>query len=158
MLSAIAAAVQALNDEEEEIPVRLADFDIDDWSEGVEHYRDTTPEELNTYLGITHGYLEGFNDTEDPDGTQDPWTPEGEKTLSAPTALPLRLRWHQLVGVLHILDRMFEGKPVLGMDNVGIGKTIQGVGVMTQYAFYRAFFEARSHFPGKFGEFTAIRQ
>lgn len=151
VLHAIAAAIQALGDDVDgEIPVRHAEFDINHWSEGVEHYCNTTPEELDAYLGITDGYLEGFNQTEDPDGATDPWTKEGEKVLKSPSALPLRLRWHQLIGVLHIMDRMFEGKPVLVMDNVGVGKTIQGVGVITLYAFFRAFFETRGHFPGKF--------
>lgn len=51
-----------------------------------------------------------------------------------------------------MLERAFEGEPVLLMDGLGLGKTLQVLGVITCLAWYREYYERKKAFPGHFGE------
>jgi hypothetical protein len=124
------------------------------WKEGTEELSELSEDELWTCLGLKDTKaLPFFQDYTDPDGAIDPWSEVGEKWLaleSSPREV-LKPRWHQLVGILRMLERAFQNEPVLLMDGVGIGKTFQVVGVMACLAFYRRFYEKNQKFPGIFG-------
>ena len=124
---------------------------ISDWKEGVEQYRKYSQQELWEMLGLgnTHA-IPFFQKKLDVHGTCQPWTEEGEHWLStSPDAQPLRVKWHQLVGMIHLLDQALQGKPVLLMDEVGVGKTMQAVGLIALLTYFREFYVQSGHFPGR---------
>lgn len=125
-----------------------------DWHEGTEELSELSEDQLWTGLGLKDTKeLPLFQSYTDPDGTIDPWSDEGEKWLASeenPREV-LRPRWHQLVGIYRMLERAFEGEPVLLMDGVGIGKTFQVIGFISCMAFYHHFFKKNGKFPGSFG-------
>lgn len=123
------------------------------WKEGTEELSGLSEDEIWTRLGLKDTKaLPFFQDYTDPDGAIDPWSEAGESWLaleSSPREV-LKPRWHQLVGILRMLERAFQNQPVLLMDGVGIGKTFQVVGVIACLAFYRRFYGKNQRFPGVF--------
>ena len=145
-----------MNSEENSGIVELPDgrtVDID-WKEGVEDLAHLSEDDLWTCLGLPDKKLPFFQEYTDPDAAIEPWTEEGEKWLADPTSAreQLRPRWHQLVGILRMLQCAFEGSPVLLMDGVGIGKTFQVVGLIACLAYYVPYYDKNGHFPGSFGK------
>jgi SNF2 family DNA or RNA helicase len=136
------------------------DFDVENtnsldigWSEGIEDLRDLTEGELWAILGIPDKKIPLFNGTLDPQGVHDPWTEEGRVWLESGNGEPLLLRQYQLVGVVKMVQNAFAGKPVLLMDAVGLGKTIQVIAVIAVLSWYREYYDQHNRFPGAFGEF-----
>lgn len=131
-----------------------APIDINDWKEGVEALAQCSEDQLWKLLGIQNQRLPYFQEWTDPDAQISPWSEEGRKWLENPASprQQLRPRWHQLVGVFRMLERAFEGKPILLMDGVGLGKTLQVLGAITCLAWYKEYYEQNKGFPGHFGE------
>ena len=130
------------------------ELSLDDWKSGVEEYQELTLADVWAALGFGETQaLASFNQFEDPAGAvfsdqQTAWTALEKKG----GLIPLRPRWHQIVGMLKIMEHVIKGKPLLIMDHVGVGKTIQLIGACTLYSvFYRYFCEHQT-FPGKFGK------
>ena len=90
-----------------------------------------------------------WNKLWDPSGDHNPWTSEGEVYLEK-HGVPFRPRWVQLVGVLHMLDQAFKGKPVLCLDTVGLGKTLQYILFISLLSYYRLYYSQNQCFPGMF--------
>ncbi|PCH38798.1 hypothetical protein WOLCODRAFT_59536, partial [Wolfiporia cocos MD-104 SS10] len=122
------------------------------WESGVEEYSGLSLEDVKKALGLPDGQFPCFNSKEDPLG-HDPWTPEGLEALKADTALPLNPRWHQYIGVLKMMRCAINGDPVLLMDKVGVGKTMQAVMFIALRVYYREYFTQHGKFPGMFGKF-----
>ncbi|EDR02930.1 uncharacterized protein LACBIDRAFT_331939 [Laccaria bicolor S238N-H82] len=106
-----------------------------DWCEGIEEYQACMCDELWTQLGhLVEKMVPFFNLKQDPEHCHDPWTDEGEAWLQeCSNGDPLSLHWHQLVGVLKMLENTFLKKPIL---LVGLGKTIQVaafIAMLSQY-------------------------
>ncbi|KAI6008989.1 P-loop containing nucleoside triphosphate hydrolase protein [Pisolithus microcarpus] len=123
------------------------------WKEGVEDLGKFTEDELWARLGLKEKKaIPMFQKYTDPDAVIEPWTDEGERWLNNPDSgrEPLRARWHQLVGILRMLQRAFQGDAVLLMDGVGIGKTFQVIGFIACLAWFRSHFEVHKKFPGSF--------
>ena len=57
---------------------------------------------------------------------------------------PLAPRWHQLVGIVKIVMQAFKGEPLMLMDEVGVGKTLQLVGAIATLTFFRDFYEKKT--------------
>lgn len=135
--------------------VNLMSVSLSDWESGVEVWEKLQAEELYRYLGLDHEKpLPFFNKYIDVADSRDAWAhpslveaDEGNKDR-----ILLRPHWHQLVGMCKMLDCLFEGKPVLLMDGVGLGKTLQVVGVIALLAFYRTVRKDTGSFPGAFGK------
>ncbi|KAI9457025.1 P-loop containing nucleoside triphosphate hydrolase protein [Boletus coccyginus] len=123
-----------------------------DWKEGVEALANYMEDQLWQKLGLTGNKLPFFQDWTDPDGMIDPWSEEGQAWLNVTPARrqELKPRWHQLVGIYRQIERAFEGKPVLLMDGVGLGKTLQVLGAIACLAYYQQFFVTKGQFPGDF--------
>lgn len=141
--------------EDEEAP----SFDFDalppiDWEEGVETWKKNTEADLWTFLGLSAARkIPLFNEFADPDSNLDPWDSRHAGLFKTGEGLiPLRPRWHQLVGVMKMLSDMFEGKTVLLMDEVGLGKTLQAVALICMVEFFRNYYKAHHTFPGEFGK------
>jgi len=129
----------------------LETLDIDvEWSEGVEDLRDLSTDDLWALLGLPEKAVPFFNARQDPFSANDPWTKEGRQWLDD-NGKPLELRPHQLVGVVKMIINFFAGKPVLLMDGVGLGKTIQFTASIAILAYYRDYYTTHKSFPGAFG-------
>jgi hypothetical protein len=122
-----------------------------DWQEGVEDLKEKSIDVLWNDLGILDQVLPFFNSYSDPDGIRNPW--EHEELFRTPAnVVPFSPRWHQLIGILRLVQRAFEGEPMLLMDEVGIGKSLQVIAVPVVLAYFREFYDKHSRFPGAFGE------
>ncbi|KZP14423.1 hypothetical protein FIBSPDRAFT_751821, partial [Athelia psychrophila] len=121
-----------------------------EWSEGTEDFQSTTREDIAVALGLVNGEIPNFNAFLDPRGEKTYWDDPGWFADPAHAKLPCSPRWHQLVGLLAMIHRAFDGKNVLLMDEVGLGKTMQIVGVIAILAFFREYYDAKGHFPGAF--------
>ncbi len=133
----------------------VVEFDIApepevEWSEGVEHLKDKTPEELYGMLGLEKYSIPFLKEkiTMDPDGSGD------LEVLStgAVTTEGFSLRWHQLVGVTKMVERAMNSEPVLLMDDVGLGKTVQVLGLFAMLAYYRSYHKKHNRYPGIWGK------
>ena len=147
-------------DDDEEVPaVPEAEFDLSNWQSGVEHFERWAPERLWRALGRDDHTLPYFNRYEDPTGEIDPWSKEFEEwtkeqlASAQPEGRTLTPRWHQLVGILKMLINTFEGRPVLLMDEVGVGKTLQVLGYIAMRAYLYEAHEQQGGYPGLFGEY-----
>ncbi|KAG2359170.1 P-loop containing nucleoside triphosphate hydrolase protein [Suillus spraguei] len=111
-------------------------------------------DDLWEHLGLSEKKLPFFQTRTDPDATIDPWSEEGQQWLDDPHghAQNLAPRWHQLVGILRLIDRVLDGRPVMLMDGVGVGKTMQAVGLIACLAHYREHYRKHGRFPGKFAQ------
>lgn len=163
-----------------EIDARVNGYDIDhyitldmdgnlepsaiEWREGTEKYRDWTPQQLFGAMGLPGGkipYLQSFIDREGQETGWDmgfgvmPTLEQLAATHNTGDILNHRYvrftpLWHQLVGVFVMLHNAFEGKPVLLMDGVGLGKTLQSLMVICMLRFYRQYYAERREYPGIF--------
>lgn len=124
---------------------------VEDWSEGTEELKDLTEEQICGLLGLVGNYIPGFNTIEDPDGLHDIWANQQWFHENADKCTELQLRWHQLIGIYKMLRNIFDKKPTLLMDEVGLGKTIQVVGVIALLSAFRGVYERTQKFPGDFG-------
>jgi len=130
---------------------QLETLNIDvEWSEGVEEFRDLSMDDLWALLGLPEKAVPFFNTHQDPFSANDPWTKEGRQWLKDNGKL-LELRPHQLVGVVKMIINFFAGKPVLLMDDVGLGKTIQFTASIAVLAYYRDYYTTHKRFPGALG-------
>jgi hypothetical protein len=126
---------------------------LNDWKSGVEEYDKCSKDNLWEHLGLSEKKLPFFQVRSDPDAAIDPWSEEGQQWLDDPTSLTQKLApwWHQLVGILRLIDRVLDCEPVMLMDGVGVGKTMQAVGLIACLAHYREHYRKHGKFPGKFG-------
>jgi hypothetical protein len=133
-------------------PERIVDLE---WSEGVDEFKELSIDNLYELLGFPNGDVPFFNSLQDPSGNNDPWTKEGMEWLQVPkNGEKLTPRWHQMVGSGKILINFFDGLPVMSMDGVGLGKTMQGTITISALAYYRDYHTKHGTFPGIFGELT----
>jgi SNF2 family DNA or RNA helicase len=126
----------------------------EEWSEGVEHLQEKTPAELYKMLGLERHAIPFFRSGQvtERDASQE----LGEQETSATTTEGHSLQWHQLVGVVKMLDRAKKSEPVLLMDDVGLGKTVQVIALFSMLAYYRTYFKLNGRYPGLWGESRAF--
>jgi hypothetical protein len=133
--------------------------DLVDWMEGVEHLKNKTSKELYNMLGFNDEKipflvselpvdtdLAALPRADDEDGDIEPSPP-------ASTSQPFRLKWHQLVGVVKMVECALTSGPVVLMDDVGIGKTIQVLAFFAVMAYYRNFHSETKRYPGIWGAY-----
>ncbi|CCM06798.1 uncharacterized protein FIBRA_09098 [Fibroporia radiculosa] len=123
---------------------------LNNWESGTEAFQEWDTMKVMGVLGILADGMPFFNKKEHPGGALDPWTAEGQKVAASPDVVPLEPRWHQYVGMLQMAQRMMDGKPTLQMDEVGVGKTMQAIGLIALRAYYREYFVQHEQFPGMF--------
>ncbi|KAG2354761.1 hypothetical protein BDR07DRAFT_1305104, partial [Suillus spraguei] len=113
----------------------------------LEEYDTRSEDELWEDLGLTEKKLPFFQ-------TRSDRSEEGQQWLDNPAspAQNLAPQWHQLVGILRLIDRALDGRPVMLMDGVGVGKTMQAVGLIACLAHYREHYRKHCKFPGKFAQ------
>lgn len=146
----------AAYEHDEEDPVLREPCDMSQWSDGVEEYGKHTTEELARALGLPTPELPFCSPKQDPDGELDPWSDLGQAALNAASARPLAPKWHQWVGLLKITDNMFDGKSVLVMDEVGVGKSYQAVGAIAMHEYQRMHFQKHAQHTARFGTFMRL--
>ncbi|PCH35827.1 nucleoside triphosphate hydrolase protein [Wolfiporia cocos MD-104 SS10] len=117
---------------------RILEVDVEipasvmDWESGVKEYSSLSLEDIKEVLGLSDGQFPCFNSKEDPLG-HNPWTLEGLEAL-----------------VLKMMRCTINGDPVLLMDKVGVGKTMQAVMFIVLRVYYREYFTQHGKFPGMF--------
>lgn len=107
--------------------------ELQTWHEGTEEYAKWSREQVKEALGLgTMDTLPMFNDTCDWTGAKrSPWDKtEWAKVIADQAEVALRPHWHQLVGILKILVTHSKENAIMVMDQVGIGKTMQAIGVI----------------------------
>ena len=60
----------------------------------------------------------------------------------------LTLRWHQMVHLLTCHDLLLKGVPMLNMDSVGLGKTIEACASIGYIEFGRQYWDKHGQWPG----------
>lgn len=128
---------------------------LSDWETGVEAWQQQSPSALYQLLGLKeHEAFANFNDFIDPVSARDPWADGAWQKPSTvdPHRKPLQPHWHQLVGILKMLDEVWNGKPIMLMDGVGLGKTLQVASVMALLVYYRAVKAKTGNYPGMFSK------
>lgn len=121
-----------------------------EWSEGTEDFQGNTVEELGAALGLVNGQIPNFNAVLDPRGEKTLWDDADWFADESNETIACNPRWHQLVGIVTMLERAFNNKNVLLMDEVGLGKTMQIVGMIAILTSFREYYEEKGHFPGAF--------
>lgn len=122
-----------------------------EWEEGVEEFSSKSMDDLWSLLGLQNTKaLPDFNDRIDINA-HNYWTDQEYMTDNASTLCLLSPRWHQLVGIIKIVVQAFKGEPLMLMDQVGVGKTLQLVGAVVILTFFRNFYHKNKKFPGVFG-------
>ncbi len=59
-------------------------------------------------------------------------------------------------GIAELIGRSIDGQPTLLMDDVGVGKTCQVLGLIATYAQYYDYHKKHGRFPGKFGKHVCL--
>lgn len=125
-----------------------------EWKEGTEGYQEMSMDNLWSKLGLGNKVIPCFNPYIDPTALFTPWTREGEAFFADPNSRKVALapQWHQLVGIHKMISLGFEGKPVLLMDEVGLGKTLQMIGTIAILAWFTEYHDQHKDYPGDFSE------
>jgi hypothetical protein len=123
------------------------------FGEGTEKFSQLSFKDACAALGIPEtGIIPGFNPTRAKEGRlADPWT-DHAFFADKENVEDLRPKWHQLIGMIAMLDRIFDGIPVLQMDEVGVGKTVQAFGVVALLAHFRRYRAEFKDYPGYFSK------
>ncbi|EIM88645.1 uncharacterized protein STEHIDRAFT_109021 [Stereum hirsutum FP-91666 SS1] len=150
------------NDDDYAEILRLSDLspnDISDWQSGSEAYANLNTEEVKVRLRIDKkslighdGVLPFMNSRYDNSEARRNPADHVEWFKDEKNGVVLTPRWHQLVAMLAMIEMAFDGKPVAVLDEVGIGKTIQTIGVIMLLTWYREFYTKKGHFPGAFSK------
>ena len=122
---------------------------LEEWSEGMEHLKGKTPVELYQLLGLEKHTIPFFKVEA---VKQDVSSDLGELETSTTTTEGTTLQWYQLVRTVRALEQVATSEPVLLMDDVGLGKTVQVITIFAMLAFYWAFFKVNKQYPGHWGE------
>jgi hypothetical protein len=105
-----------------------------EWEEGVEEFSSHSMENLWSLLGLKMTKtLPDFNDKIDPN-TQNYWSDFEYMAANESSLCPLDPRWHQLVGIIKIVLQAFIGEPLILMNKVDVGKTLQLMGAIALIA------------------------
>lgn len=126
---------------------------ISDWREGVEDLASKTEMDLWKLLSLPEECLPFFQEWFDPNSMIDPWSNDSQAWLNDPMKgrVALRPRWHQLVGILHVLKHACKGKATLLMDRVGLRKMMQAIGTITCLVYYHTYYAQKGDYPNHFG-------
>jgi hypothetical protein len=144
----------------EDVPpeINLDQYDLVDWMEGIEHLQKVSVEGLYDMLGFSDRKIPFLAATIDVEpefavlpGDEDI---EGATTpMQVTMTQPLTLKWHQLVGVVKMVECALTSQPVMLMDNVGLGKTLEVVAFFAVMAYYRKFYSETKRYPGVWGAY-----
>ena len=121
--------------------------DLVDWAEGIEHLRTKTEDELYALLGFNDKKIPFLVTEIDVEPDLEALACPDEDACDIPPPLattatkrPFALKWHQLVGVVKMLECARTCLPTMLMDDVGLGKTLEVIAFFTVIAYYCAFY------------------
>ncbi|KAI6014599.1 hypothetical protein PISMIDRAFT_89085 [Pisolithus microcarpus 441] len=125
------------------------------WKEGIKDLSKLTEDQLWSHLSLKEKKaIPLFQQCTDPNAVIKPWTDEDEQWLKNPGSgcKLLHAQWHQLIGILCMMQRAFQGQVVLLMDSIAISKTFQVIGFIAYLAWFQSYFKAHKKFPGSFAK------
>lgn len=117
-------------------PIRAADLSSFDTEEDLAPYMTRTLDNVMTQLtGMRDQKLIPLmNPTEDIRGVFTHWDNSDEARIFFGTQgeylKDIRVAWHQAVGIHKIMTEYMLGRPLLLLDAVGVGKTLQAIGTI----------------------------
>ncbi|KAJ7488758.1 hypothetical protein B0H11DRAFT_1720317 [Mycena galericulata] len=116
------------------------------WEEGTEEYSHLSVDQLWVLIGLPDKAIPFFNTKLDPTGLHNPWTDEGNAFFEDDRNSKINLtpRWHQLVGLYKMMNMAFIAEPVVLMDEVGLGKTLQSIALVACLAYYRDYYQQKN--------------
>lgn len=133
----------------------ISDVDLENWSEGGEQYRGYSLEQLRKLTGyqpaIDFGHGPMLATQIDTLRELRPHTAEWQEQIQLGNGdrfENLTLRWHQMVHLLVCHDLLLQGLPMLNMDSVGLGKTIEACASIGYIEFGRQYWEKHGQWPG----------
>ena len=154
-------AIHKLGDENP-IELDLERQDLVDWTEGVEHLQTKNTDELYEMLGFKDKkipFLVSEVDVDSDTAIVKQGDKDGEENAPATQAIekePFALRWHQLVGVVKMVECALTSRPLLIMDDVGLGKTLQVLAFFAVMAYYRSYHSEAKRYPGIWGAYLLL--
>jgi SNF2 family DNA or RNA helicase len=147
--------IRACKQDHSDVPSLELDLDrpaVVQWSEGVDDHRNKSTDELREILGFHDNHIPSISRRRDIDGNRDPWDEQNREWFQNQTnTIPFGPHWHQLVGVIKMLENAFRGLPVLLMDEVGLGKTLQIACLFATLVYFCVYYTLHRSFPGAFG-------
>ena len=142
------------------LPPTLVEFDMD--ADLAVYKCCNTAELLAEIVGTTSevSTIPGMNEWEDRSGAWTPWDDNAEARSfwesTSPHKQPIRLSWHQVVGVHKLLGHMLKKESILLADAVGVGKTLQAIAVIVARIWFIKFFSLHNQYPGPFREYLHL--
>lgn len=144
---------ESMQDEGECVQDGIHNQFLESWEEGVEAYKGKTLKELWDMFGVgKEQRVPMLNSFIDPDGIHDPWRHEDWFNSTDSAKDKFEPRWHQLVGILRLVENAFESRNSLNVDEVGVGKTLQVIAAIALIISLRHHYEHHHDYPGMFSE------
>ena len=161
------------------------------WKSGTDHLQHLDLDAAWAGLGVPDARIPFMVTRIDPVGGRTTWTETGKAWLNerkpAPAlgepehidpylnGEPFNLHWHQIIGVIRMLEIGFSGEVLLRLpakvradvygflgrnvilaDEVGLGKTVQFIAYLCMVNWFREYYRTHKQFPGMFCEFEII--
>lgn len=144
--------------EDEPTEMNLEPQALVDWTEGIEHLQTKSTDQLYEMLGFKDAKIPFL--VEEIDVEPDVAAEDDAEGAAPPQQVvqkqPFALRWYQLVGVVKMVECALTSRPLLIMDDVGLGKTIQVLAFFAVMAYYRKYHSEVKRYPGIWGMHTCI--
>jgi hypothetical protein len=129
----------------------------DQWGTGAEQYEEMTIDQLWSHLGVTREMLLIFTPPyADLDNREDPWATTLALEEGVPNVVNLEPKWHQLVAMVKILENAYEGRMLLEMDTVGLGKTLPMLWSFAVLRMHREHKAMHGDYPGAFSKSAPV--
>ncbi|KAH9019861.1 hypothetical protein EDB85DRAFT_1872876 [Lactarius pseudohatsudake] len=147
---------------EDSIEIDMERQDVMEWTEGVDHLKTKTVDELYDMLGFEDRripFLVTEVDVESDFGASarmDEVVEDIAPGTEPHAKQPFSLRWHQLVGVTKMVERALTSGPIMLMDDFGLGKTVQVLTFFAVIAYYRQFYSETKRYPGIWGVYLIL--
>lgn len=126
----------------------IPDWNLDD---ELKHLTDKSTDDLWRLLGISDNKLVPLADWRDPLLQFSQWLKDDD-ICPQERKEECNLRWHQLVGLNRLAEAVFSKSCVLNMDEVGVGKTLQIIGLLAYRIMNIEELKQSGRYMGKFSE------
>lgn len=158
LLAQLTERIESHKSADTEEPLAAVDLEPEEamnWTEGVESLQNLSEDQLYKMLGFDDRKIPFLVTEIDADTDFGVDAQAGEEDTAPPQVVekqPFALKWHQLVGVVKMMQCAMNSQAVLLMDDVGLGKTLQVIAFFAVLAYYRQFHSETNKYPALWGE------